>query len=156
MAVYSPKETTMAARWLCAVMLSLLGGSLVADESHGWAVVYLRQEVDPTRSYLMYCPDRPECNTVYQNVEMTKWFSTRDAALDFVNGYWVDAGPSSGPLSKTDFSGNSVPPTPMIKDRIIGIFECKRLSISLHKVGKHRESVQETVEKEVDTLEWRP
>lgn len=146
----------MTIRWMCLLVLALAATG-TATETHGWAVVYLTKQVDPTRSYVMICgPTNPDCNTVYKDVETTKWFATRDDAVDFINGFWVEAGVASGPLAKHDLTGNPVNPRPMDKERIVGIYECRQLNLTLHQVGTHRESVTESHEKEVPTMEWRP
>ena|SRR6266850_5021897 len=137
------------------VALSLFAAEKTADESHGWAVVYRETVVDPTRSYAMYCPTNPECNTVYKDVEKTVWFHTRDEAFGFLNGYydaWLGMAVERVYLN----SNEPVPPRPMKEDRIVGIFECKRLAIHLAKIGTHKISVQEPKEVDADIQEWKP
>lgn len=139
------------------VGLGLTVAASATEDSRGWAVIYKQTEVNPNMVTAVYCADhRPDCNTVYMDVETTKWFPTREDALDFINGFYVEAGLASGPLSKTDLSGNPVAPKPMAADRIIGIYKCERIPIRLHRVGSHKVTVQEPREVERDIQEWRP
>lgn len=138
------------------VLLLTVGVNVIADETHGWAVVYKVKEADPTRSYLMMCsPDNVGCNTVYRDVERTRWFATREQAFDVLNGFWDEW--SAVPIGKTYLNSKEpVPPRPMSADRIIGIFECKRISIHLQKIGTRKVMVDEPKEVERDIQEWKP
>ena len=141
---------------LALFVLIISSACLTADETHGWAVVYKVKEVDPTMSYLMICgPDNPGCNTVYRDVEKTRWFATREQVFDLLNGFWDEW--SGAPIEKTYInSKDPVPPRPMAAERIIGIFECKRIPIHLQKIGTHKVTVEEPKEIEQDLREWQP
>lgn len=143
-------------RQLFVLLLVMFVGQVAADETHGWAVVYLNTEVNPYMSYAMVCTDfNPNCNTVYQDVERTIWFPTRALAFDFINGFYVQ-GPLGGPLAKFYANSNEpVLPKPMDDKKIVGVYRCERIVLNLKKIGTHHEQVSEVRDKEVDTMQWQ-
>jgi len=140
-------------RKLLILGMVLFAGQLAADETHGWAVVYEQKVVNPTVETLMICTDnRPDCNTVYMNQETTRWFPTKELALDFLNGFTF----MGSPVSKTYLnSGETVPPNPMDKANVIGLYRCERVTLSLNQTGTHKATVKHEVTEDVPTMEWQ-
>jgi hypothetical protein len=65
------------------------GGGVPIVKDAKYVLEYLSRETDPTRSYAMYCPGNPDCNTVYVDVQHLKPFMSKEEALAWLNDGFV-------------------------------------------------------------------
>lgn len=127
-------------------------GQLMADETHGWALVYTQKVVDPTRSYAMYCPQDPGCNTVYRDKEVTEWYPTRELAVKRMNGVFT----RDSETVWINGTGGSFAPWVIKPEDFVGLFRAERSEIKQKQTGMHKESVTRQDEVDVPTMEWQP
>lgn len=118
-----------------------------ADEVHRFVIVYKAREVDPSRSYSMFCPNNPDCNTVYVDVERTLMFSSKEQSIEYMNQE-----PQVWNAWTTIPREEHVDITP---ENLIGLYELKDVQLTQYQTGTKTQKKTYEVNENVPVMKWR-